>query len=158
MKDRISALMDGELEIDASGHVFEALKSSEEYAASWSAYHLIGDAMRGSLDLPSDFSKRVMTRIDEEPTVLAPKRRHFDGKPMQFMSVAASVVAVMFVGWMVFKQMQTPAQDAATATLAQSNDFPASMNNYLMAHQELASEGGLPTHYARPVAYPESER
>lgn len=158
MKDQISALMDGELDVETSDHLFTALKSSEDYAASWATYHLIGDAMRGNVDLPLDFHKRVMARINEEPTALAPKRRPAESKVMQLMSVAASVVAVLFVGLMVFKQMQPPMQDVATATVAQTGNFPASMNDYLLAHQEWAPESGLPTHYARPVAYPESER
>lgn len=159
MKDQISALMDDELDMESSDHVFEALKSSSECYESWSTYHLIGDAMRGNMDLGHDFHKRVMERISTEPTVLAPKRR-FEVKRTHLMSVAASVAAVMFVGWMVLQQQaQAPTQDLPVATVAQGNVSPESMNAYLLAHQELAPEGGMQTsYYVRPVTYSESER
>lgn len=158
MKDQISALMDDELDVEASDHVFAALKSSDECYESWSTYHLIGDAMRGNLELSPDFHKRVMAQIEAEPTVLAPKRR-FEIKRTHLMSVAASVAAVMFVGWMVLQQQaQSPTQDLPTASLAQGNVSPESMNAYLLAHQELAPENGMQTsYYVRPVTYAESD-
>lgn len=157
MKDQISALMDGELELESSSHVFEALKSSGDYYETWSTYHLISDAMRGNPEFSSDFHKRVMGKIDAEPTVLAPKRR-FEFKRSHLLSVAASVAAVMFVGWMVLQQQaQSPTQDLPAAAVAQSNVSPESMNAYLLAHQELAPEGGMQTsYYVRPVTYSES--
>lgn len=157
MKDQISALMDDELDVDASDHVFAAVKSSQECYESWSTYHLIGDAMRGNLDLSHDFHKRVMARIEEEPTVLAPKRK-LSVKRSYVMSVAASVAAVMFVGWMVLQQQaQSPVQALPAASVAQSNVSPESMNAYLLAHQEFAPESGMQTtYYVRPVTYSES--
>lgn len=159
MKDQISALMDDELDVESSGHVFEAMKSSGECYERWSTYHLIGDAMRGHVELGPDFHKRVMDRIDAEPTVLAPKRRPALRRS-HFLSVAASVAAVMFVGWMVLQQQaQTPMQDLPAASMAQGNVSPESMNAYMLAHQELAPEGGMQTsYYVRPVAYSESGR
>lgn len=157
MKDQISALMDDELDVEASDHLFEALKSSKDCYESWSTYHLIGDVMRGNPEFSADFHQRVMARIDAEPTVLAPKRR-FEVRRSHVMSVAASVAAVMFVGWMVLQQQaQAPTQDLPTATLAQGNVSPESMNAYMLAHQELAPEGGMQTsYYVRPVTYSES--
>jgi sigma-E factor negative regulatory protein RseA len=155
MKDQISALMDDELDVEASDHLFEALKSSQECYESWATYHLIGDVMRGNPELSQDFHKRVMAKIEAEPTVLAPKRR-FEVKRSHVMSVAASVAAVMFVGWMVLQQQaQSPTQDLPTANLADVS--PESMNAYMLAHQELAPEAGMQTsYYVRPVTYSES--
>ena len=46
MKDKISALMDGELDsIDVAGTISQ-IKESEELRNEWSTYHLIGDVLR----------------------------------------------------------------------------------------------------------------
>jgi sigma-E factor negative regulatory protein RseA len=156
MKDQISALMDDELEVEASDHLLEAMKKGSEYYECWSTYHLIGDAMRGNPELGAGFHQRLMERIDSEPTVLAPKRK-LTVKRTHLMSAAASVAAVMFVGWMVLQQQaQAPSQDLPAASVAQSNVSPESMNAYLLAHQELSPESGIQASYARPVAYSES--
>lgn len=157
MKDQISALMDDEFDVDASDHLFEAMKKDGEFYECWSTYHLIGDAMRGNLELSHGFHQRVMQRIESEPTVLAPKRK-LTVKRTHLMSLAASVAAVMFVGWMVLQQQtQAPTQDLPATSVAQGNVSPESMNSYLLAHQELAPESGMQTsYYVRPVTYSEN--
>lgn len=156
MKDQISALMDDELDVEASEHLFEAMKKDGEFYECWSTYHLIGDSLRGTSQFSPDFHQRLMQRIDAEPTVLAPKRK-MGFKRAHLMSVAASVAAVMFVGWMVLQQQtQHPAQDLSPASVAQSNVSPESVNSYLLAHQELAPDNGMQTaYYVRPVTYAE---
>lgn len=156
MKDQISALMDDELDSAASEHLFEAMKKDSEFYECWSTYHLIGDSLRGTPQFSSDFHQRLMQRIEAEPTVLAPKPR-MTVKRAHLMSVAASVAAVMFVGWMVLQQQtQQPAQDLNPATVAQSKVPPETFNSYLLAHQELAPENGMQTvYYVRPVTYAE---
>ena len=156
MKDQISALMDGELELESSDHVFDAIgkKDGEPYQC-WSTYHLIGDAMRGHPHFGADFHGRLMQRIDDEPTVFAPKRK-LTIKRTHVMSLAASVAAVMFVGWMVLQQQaHAPLQDISSATVAQNNVSPEAMNSYLLAHQELSPDSGV-AYYVRPVTYAEN--
>lgn len=155
MKDQISALMDDELDMDSLDHLFEAMGKEDDCYQCWSTYHLIGDVMRGNHEFSTGFHERLMQRIESEPTVLAPKRK-LAVKPMHLMSVAASVAAVLFVGWMVLQQqVQTPSQDLPTASVAQNDVSPESMNAYLLAHQELSPESGMQT-YVRPVTYSES--
>ena len=45
MKDRISALMDGELDEREAAEVINALGSDAQARDAWRAYHLIGDAL-----------------------------------------------------------------------------------------------------------------
>lgn len=157
MKDQISALMDDELDAEASVHLFEAMKNDGEYYQCWSTYHLIGDSLRGAPQFSPDFHERLMQRIAAEPAVLAPKRK-ITVKRSHWMSVAASVAAILFVGWMVLQQQsQTPTQDLNSATVAQNNVSPESMSSYLLAHQELSPESGMQTaYYVRPVTYSEN--
>jgi len=155
MKDQISALMDDELDVESSEHLFKALASNHELDACWSTYHLVGDVMRGETLLRPDFQARLMQRLESEPTVLSPKRRILP-KPSFVLSAAASLAAVLFVGWMVMlQQIQSPLESLEQpAAIAQNNVSPESMNEYLLAHHELSPEGGMqPAYYVRSVAY-----
>ena len=116
MKDQLSALIDGELDIESSEHLITSAKSGGELKTVWASYHLIGDAMRGDMPLRQDFTSRVMLAIEAEPIVLAPnvssdnesdvdyitsfKTKKSAHKTSSFWSIAASVAAVMFVGVM----------------------------------------------------------
>lgn len=152
MKEEISALMDDELDADSRQHLLKALAAGGEPAASWSTYHLIGDAMRGERLLRADFHTKLMQQLDAEPTVLAPVRK----KPHTsafWMTAAASVAAVMFVGWMVMQQQAQPTADLTNATLAQGAVSPESMNSYLVAHHATFDASGMQAaNYVQSVA------
>lgn len=158
MKDQMSALMDNEFDADAAGHLFTALKGDGELAECWSTYHLIGDAMRGELPLRADFSQRLMQQLEAEPTVLAPRPRQQTHAPSFWVSAVASVAAVMFVGWMLLQQQaRAPSGGAGGTTLAQNVVSPASINTYLLAHQQtFAGSGMQAAYYVRPVALSEN--
>lgn len=142
MKDQLSALIDGEFDVENAEHLIRSVKSGGEMQACWQHYHLIGDAMRNELVLSQDFSARVLSALGDEPTVLAPaavassvvvKPNFF--KTNQFWSVAASVAAVMFVGVMVLQQQLTSAENAPIE-IAQSMPL-----EYLEAHHAAAPNG-----------------
>lgn len=152
MKEEISALMDDELDADGRQHLLKGLVAGDELTAAWSTYHLIGDAMRGERLLGADFHAKLMQQLDAEPTVLAPvhKKPH---TPAFWMTAAASVAAVMFVGWMVMQQQAQPTADLTNATLAQGAVSPESMNSYLVAHHSTFDASGMQTaHYVQPIA------
>ena len=146
MKDQISALMDGELAPNGSEHVFAAIKAGGEMAVCWSTYHLIGDVMRGSALLKPDFNERLMQQLESEPTVLAPHSRRTLIKSPALWSAAASVSAVMFVGWMVMQQQTQSRIEVNPQEIAQN--LPS---EYLLAHQ--ASAASSAAYYVQPAAY-----
>ena len=97
--DRISALMDGELdELDGQREIAR-LKTNEELRSCWDEFHLVRDALRGEPLLSSGFNEKLSRRLSAEPTVLAPRR--IPSRPRRVityaMSAAASVAAVAFV-------------------------------------------------------------
>ena len=152
MKEEISALMDDELDADSRQHLLQVLTAGGELAASWSTYHLIGDAMRGERLLRADFHTKLMQQLDAEPTVLAPVRKK-PHTPAFWMTAAASVAAVMFVGWMVMQQQAQPTADLTNATLAQGAVSPESMNSYLVAHHATFDASGMQAaNYVQSVA------
>jgi len=98
MKDRLSALMDGELDDRSAAEAIQALGSDREAVRAWRTYQLISDAMRQSRVLSADFTARVAERLKAEPTVLAPRARvpgfQSDSRKWFALSAAASVAAV----------------------------------------------------------------
>jgi sigma-E factor negative regulatory protein RseA len=142
MKDRISALMDGELDERSAEETLKALGRGEE-VETWRTYHLIGDAMRETGPLSALFSERMVARIAAEPTIVAPGRIAAP-QPRKWvaLSAAASFAAVALVGWLALAPQQAPAplaQAPVAKTRAEAKPalvpLPSGTNDYLLAHQ-----------------------
>src|SRR5689334_20743774 len=97
--DRLSALMDGELDEREAHSIIVRLKDDSELRIRWDDFHLVRDALRGEPVLSSSFSERVSKRLADEPTVLAPRRLlPRTRRAMTYaMSAAASVAAAALV-------------------------------------------------------------
>ena len=157
MKSQLSALIDGEFEIEDSEHIVTALKVKGEVTEAWKRYHLIGDVMRGDGGLQHGFSEKVMQALEAEPTVLAVNKQATKLNSKQrkvktpvFWSVAASVAAVMFVGLMVFDLQLGESEDMSAVEIAQSLPI-----EYLQAHQSLAPSGAA--YYIQSASFTESQ-
>ena len=168
MKDRISALMDGELDDRSAAGLIGSVQGDRDGAEAWRTYHVIRDAMRGTAPLSEGFTARVAWKLADEPTVLAPRRTRPDAKPRWFTlsAAAASVAAVAFVGWMAFG----PQQQAAVAPVAQVQPqqqapaivpLPSATNDYLLAHQGFSprlSFQGMAPYVVRVAEQPETRK
>jgi len=102
MKDRISALMDGELDDRGAAELIDALGRDREALLAWRSYHVISDAMREGRLLSEGFAARLSERLAAEPTVLAPRALQGQSRRWYALSAAASLAAVTLVGWMAF--------------------------------------------------------
>jgi sigma-E factor negative regulatory protein RseA len=143
MKERLSQLMDGELDDRSAAEVIESLGRDRYAVEAWRTYQLISDAMRDSRVLSADFTARVSARLAAEPTVLAP--RAMRPEPRRWFAVsaaAASLAAVGLVGWMALGPQ--PGVSPAPAPVAQAKPaeakpvmvpLPSQANDYLLAHQ-----------------------
>jgi sigma-E factor negative regulatory protein RseA len=142
MRDKISALMDGELDDQAAAQLLDALASDREARDTWRTYHLISDALGKSRMLSAGFAERVAAALAKEPTVLAPSRPR-SAEPRRWVAMAAGVAAVSLVGWLGFAPQQS-----AIAPVAQAPKInplievqparvplPSGTNDYLLAHQ-----------------------
>ena len=133
-EETISAWVDGESEIRT-----EDLDTPYGRQV-WDTYHLIGDVMR-SKDLaaqPSDrFYARLSKAIDDEPAIVAPRRKPA-ARTMAWSSVAVAA-AVVAVAWVLVPMLSTAPETLAprTAPIMASIDEPA-LVDYVDAHRQFA--------------------
>ena len=157
MTEKISALMDGELEGGAADEALELLRGDREAGDSWRLYHLMSDALRGQRQLLSPgFVERCAARLATEPAVLAPGA--LPGRtPMQryALAAAASLAAIALVAWLALvpqPQPQPPVAQVQPPTVTVS--LPDAANDYLLAHQGFSPRMSLlgMAPYVRTVA------
>lgn len=152
MKDRISALMDGELaegEVDAP---LGALRQGGDALETWRCYHLISDSLKQNSMLSSGFSARLAERLAKEPTVLAPAAIAPRAKSRTWipLSAAASIAAVAVVGSMAPQFFDSQVQTVAGRAPERSKPavvtvvpMPGAVNDYLLAHQNYSPRSTL---------------
>jgi sigma-E factor negative regulatory protein RseA len=148
--DKISALMDGELDARQAEQQVGRLRHDTEARACWDTFHLIGDALRGECRFSAQFGARLYARLEQEPTVLAPRRRTPAGRATAYaLSAAASVAAVALVGWVALQNAPVPPAQIAAAPAPVPVSVPVTpppvepvsvpsegtMNQYIFAHQ-----------------------
>jgi sigma-E factor negative regulatory protein RseA len=139
MNERLSVLMDGEMDDKSAAAAIQSLATEREARDAWRTYHMIGDLMRGSAPLSEGFAARIAWKLAEQPTVLAPGR--LKPQPRRWFTLsaaAASLAAVALVGWLAFApQPQVPAAPLAQAKpeAPATVPLPSAANDYLLAHQ-----------------------
>lgn len=162
MSEQISALMDDEIAVEDAEFLITSIQNNKQASQTWQYYHLIGDAMRGDMELPSDFKQKLMQRIEQEPTVLAPTATQMsatksdvikDKLPAKW-SIAASFAAVMVVGWMTLQQQTQSDRAPAVIEVAEATNVNESIPaEYLTAHQ--SSAPSTSSYYIQSVNYSE---
>jgi len=167
MQEKISALMDGELDADDASVVIEQFRNAEDLRERWVAYHLISDALGQSEVRPLDITQRVNARLMAEPAVSAVSNTtllHPTSKRRPTAYAAAASIAVAMVGgWIILQTTQesnllrqnladnrtSPSTSAATvAPVATYPAIPAKasvaasesaqINDYLLAHRQFS--------------------
>ena len=162
---RLSALLDGELDAQACGALLERLRDDEQACREWALLNCVGDAMR-SADVAcfhsEGFAARVSAALEREPTVLAPAalpRRPTARRWLLPGAGAAAAAAVLIAVGLPSRQGSSP-----EATLVKASPPPATtivatpvvdrspqLERYLAAHRELADGTVMPrsTPYVR---------
>ncbi len=155
MKERVSVLMDGELDDQAAGKLIPLVARDGEALELWRTYHLIGDALRQHPPLSAAFGAKLARQLAAEPALMAPGR--LPVQPHTWYALAASVAAVALVGWLGFAPHQPPAPiaGAPAGPVAQASraaapapkpaliPLPNGTNDYLLAHQGFSPRLGL---------------
>lgn len=177
MNEQLSALLDSELSDAEAQRLIKSMKAHPTLQQSWDSYHLIGDVLRKSPVMSSDFNAKLSQRLAQEPTILAPHRPPIarTASPRRLpMSIAASVAAASLVGILGLQiarvnqsansaseslapiALQTSQANRSATSELVASPTPARVkfaratpNTYLLAHQEF-SPSYAPT-YARTV-------
>ena len=163
--ERLSALVDGELrDYEVTGEL-ASIKGDPQREATWAAYHLIGDVLRGEGVMADDFTMRMHVKLDHEPTVLAPRRWMRRSTKRVVLPLAASLCGAAVVAWLalsnnaIFSPQDSPVSTAVIAEAPQTERLtdPSetdAISEYLMAHQQFspstARQGVVP--YVRTVS------
>jgi sigma-E factor negative regulatory protein RseA len=93
-RERLSALLDGELDPAAVGQACAHWRESAESRSTWHAYRLIGDVLRsddlaGDPARDADFLRTLRARLATEPVVLAPQPLAVEPEAIHAPGVAA---------------------------------------------------------------------
>ncbi|MBK8018384.1 MAG: sigma-E factor negative regulatory protein [Betaproteobacteria bacterium] len=157
-QERVSALMDGELDGEDLGARLKKTAEDGDLAQCWDTYHLIGDVLRGENAFSTGFASKVSLALAQEPTILAPRppaSGRVARKPYVFaLSAAATIAGVAVVGWLAtLNPPGAPALAPSTvATVPSEGPIKASMtaqqmdadvSDYMMAHQEYSPTGAI---------------
>ncbi|MFV1996832.1 MAG: sigma-E factor negative regulatory protein [Acidiferrobacterales bacterium] len=175
MKEKLSALLDGELETSELAQTVKQIANEPPMRETWGRYHLIRDVMRRQLDslAPPGLADTISLRLQSEPSILVPRRRSdFKANATRWVAgvaVAASVAAVAIVGvrWFAPNQSNVPqlvAQSVESADYlrssgirwqAVSKDVEHDLNMFLVQHSEFAPTTGMNgvMSYVRFVGY-----
>lgn len=150
--EKISQLMDGELNEHESRLEIGRLEHDEALVQTWATYHLIRDVLRDEADAGAGLAARVGERLQREPTVLAPRIRLAASVVNHPLRIAAAVAGVGVVAWLAFFSQPRPGNEPIADTRRPElpsrvvavpiPPVPASvkgeMNRYLVAHQEFS--------------------
>lgn len=152
--EQISALMDGELSEREFPGVLEHLRKNPELAGRWQRYHLIRDALHGTLPehVDVDLSARIRDALRDEPVVLAPPRKKWDFRPWlrqaAGMAIAASVAAIAILTFQVMNDESPTMAAGEQATVEemvahQPMQTAPRLDAYLVNHNEHSVSTGM---------------
>ena len=180
MKDKISALMDGELDSTDVADTISQIKESEELRNEWSTYHLIGDILRQPAMSTPDIASKIRNEVNIGPSVLAQEIPKKEKSQVFAFAIAASMLAtVAAVSWMGGQTINRPLTDEPSLQAVIKNEFaeptvttdpvlaqkeepktdklvlqdpaPIRLNDYMFAHGEFTAIRGV-SPYMRTVA------
>lgn len=161
-KEKISVLVDGELNSAEMDKVLSSLYDSQE-KDTWELYHRIGDVLRSDeMDVPlsADFSKKMHNLLESEPLIMVPSHKvartkfaHFQHKTLKRV-VASGMVAVAAIAFVAINLNQkdivqdnsgivatsdTSSGNNTSGNLAMvSDDMNATLDDYMLAHRRFS--------------------
>jgi sigma-E factor negative regulatory protein RseA len=167
--EQISALVDDELHAPALRQALEQLRRDVDLQGRWSRYHLISDTLHANFASAraASLHLRVHEALEQEPTLLAPRRKPrlpALAKQVAGVAIAASVAAVAILT-VQQADLQPGGAEPAPVQMAQASrpaplvqltstgrqavltaasaDARGRLNAYLVNHNEYSVSSGM---------------
>lgn len=174
MKEKLSALVDDELDDLDERRVMAALEKDADLRRTWERYHMVRLALHQELDafMPSGMAERVAARINMEPANTGSFRRQKFTRYAGTLAIAASVAAIAIASVQWFNRpVSAPVTPLAAVQPVPENIIRAgttrwdvqqkepeavsALNAFLVEHNEFASSSGIGgmMPYVRVVGY-----
>ncbi len=107
MKEKMSELMDGELDHSNIDTVFAEFKKNGELIKDWETYHMISDAIRRPTSFQSfDIADKIRNQLNHEPVIFVPNVSKVAKRKFYTLSAAASVL-ILVSSWMLLQTQNT---------------------------------------------------
>lgn len=175
MREKISELLDDELESAQQEEVLRTIAQDSDLAATWQRYHLIRAAVRNEsiVHLPG-FSERVQSALEQGERVAVRQEQKLGtfstgvGKWAPGFALAASLAGLAVFGFFQLQPGQSSSPSSKTEVVRIDNgtqwetstpDLEHSLNAFLVEHGEFSSMpsmNGLMA-YAKFVSYDSAE-
>jgi len=166
MKQQISEIIDQRLSAEETDAEIGRVARDPEGCRVWRNYHLIGDVIRGESLAGTCLVEKLQSRIEREPTILAPARASTEGsgviggsgrssdtvKSAGLFAVAASLALVAVLTLSPDRdttpgnlQVQSPAVPTLTpaSAAAEAASFESEFGQMLVEHGEFTANSGL---------------
>ena len=167
MREKISALFDGELDHDEQEEVLQSICHDTDLSATWQRYHLIRAVVRNeSVIHTPNLSERMKTVLQDEQRTQStpPQRRYSIGRWLPGVALAASVAGLVAFGLLttwptqkapVSNEDKIALMDQATKWETSTPALENTLNAFLVEHGEftpMSNMNGLMA-YAKFVSY-----
>ena len=159
--ERLSALLDGELESEEQEGLFKAISNNPELRVTWERYHLTRAVIRNELEglaLPG-LANRISDKIRQEPAILTPRWPGITSgniaKLAGSLAIAASVAAISIISLQPSDSLeQGQLKPLASQSVVEQKDYiraagatrwskrqpglESTLNMYLVEHTEVS--------------------
>jgi sigma-E factor negative regulatory protein RseA len=149
MKEKLSALVDNELDELDERRVMKALENDADLRQTWERYHLVRSVLHQDLDVlvPSGMAARVAARIESEPANVASFRRRKISHVAGTLAMAASVAVIAVAGVQWFNR---PVTVPVSSLVAGAQSVP--VNSVAAPVASLAASQSAPDNFIRAGA------
>jgi sigma-E factor negative regulatory protein RseA len=140
MKEKLSALMDGELDVAEIDGLLAEMKRDASLSKDWYDWHQLSDDMQEHPLLSPQFMTRFSARLAAEPTVVAPQRLKRSSVMKKLLVPLTAAASIAFVGVAAWQSKTTfnsePAAMVAVQNVKTLDKKPPAIRAYLAAHSQ----------------------
>jgi negative regulator of sigma E activity len=175
INQKLSALLDGELNSDEMRNMFDAVLNDSELRHSWRCQHLLRNALRDKeVASSSNIAEKVSAALENEPTIFVPGNLPYEEKQpeivshgtnnvvqmpskrmnmLAYVAIAASVAAIVMVSFSPDRPSVPTIADSTQSSTPDSMAVEQELQSMIVQHGEFSGTAALNglTAYAKVV-------